>query len=116
MINGIRMGTNLRFNYGAMHAEEFGKVVELVENAIHVVYGQRLIDSNYLVVELASGMKTTVDVEKIRLPGETSVNGSAIGVYIDDECESLDAFLQSKGRQAVHPIHRSPPRKLSVNR
>jgi len=89
-MHDIRMGTNLRFNYGVMLAEEFGKVVELVENALHVVYGQRLIDSNYLVVELESGKKTTVDVDAIRRVGETSANGSSIGVYIDDECVSSE--------------------------
>ena len=71
-----------------MHAEEFGRIVGLVE-----------IDSSYneprcrwivdAIVELEGGMKTTVAVEKIRSPGETAVNGSSIGVYIDDEGDRL---------------------------
>ena len=95
MINGIRMGTNLRFNYGALFAEQFGKVVALRQ----VVSSEPNFEYN-AIVELEGGMKTTVAVEKIRSPGETSVNGSSIGVYIDDRYESLDAFLQSEGRQA----------------
>ena len=93
--NGIRMGTNLRFNYGALFAEEFGRVVAFRQ----VVSSDPNFEYN-AIVELEGGSKTEVNVENIRSPGETSVNGSAIGVYIDDRYESLDAFLQSEGRQA----------------
>ena len=79
--NGIRMGTNLRFNYGAMHAEEFGKVVAFRQ----VVSSNPNFEYN-VIVELESGSETEVNVENIRAPGETSVNGSPIGVYIDEKC------------------------------
>ena len=82
--NGIRMGTNLRFNYGAMHAEEFGRVVAFRQ----VVSSDPNFEYN-AIVELEGGSKTEVNVENIRSPGETSVNGSSIGVYIDDECDRL---------------------------
>ena len=84
MINGIRMGTHLRFNYGAMITEEFGKVVAFRQ----VVSSDPNFEYN-AIVELESGSETEVNVENIRSLGETSVNGSAIGVYIDDECDRL---------------------------
>ena len=79
--NGIRMGTHLRFNYGALHAEEFGKVVAFRQ----VVSSNPNFEYN-VIVELESGSETEVNVENIRAPGETSVNGSSIGVYIDEKC------------------------------
>ena len=79
--NGIRMGTHLRFNYGALHAEEFGKVVAFRQ----VVSSNPNFEYN-VIVELESGSETEVNVENIRAPGEPSVHGSPIGVYIDEKC------------------------------
>ena len=51
-------------------------------------YSVETLAFNRIVVAtvlLECGKETTVDVDKIRKFGETSANGSPIGVYIDDD-------------------------------
>ncbi len=66
----IEVGTKIRFNYGAMHCEEFGTVTK-VEDNIATIRGD-------------IGFVEEVNLSCIMKPGETSVNGSPIGVFLNE--------------------------------
>ena len=66
----IEVGTKIRFNYGALHCEEFGRVSADSDSGIVTING-------YI------GFVEEINVSCIKMPGETSVNGSPIGVFVD---------------------------------
>ena len=68
----VGIGTKVVINYGAGIPEEYGVVTAIKNDGV----------SEYAVVE---GDGFTMTAHDIRLDGETSVNGSPIGVYVDDK-------------------------------
>ena len=67
----IDVGTKIRFNYGAMHCEEFGTVTDVSYIGIVTIKGD-------------IGFVEEINESCIKMPGETSVNGSPIGVFVDE--------------------------------
>ena len=67
----VEIGTRVVINYGAGIPEEYGVVTAIKNDGV----------SDYAVVE---GDGFTMTAHDIRLEGETSVNGSPIGVYVDE--------------------------------
>ena len=67
----VGIGTKVVINYGAGIPEEYGAVTAIKNDGIN----------DYAVVE---GDGFTMTTHDIRLDGETSVNGSPIGVYVDE--------------------------------
>jgi hypothetical protein len=67
----IEIGTKIRFNYGAMHCEEFGRVSAVSDSGIVTING-------YI------GFVEEINESCIMMPGETTVNGSPIGVFVDE--------------------------------
>ena len=67
----VKIGTKVVMNYGAGIPEEYGVVTAIKNDGV----------SDYAVVE---GDGFTMTAHNIRLEGETSVNGSPIGVYVDE--------------------------------
>jgi hypothetical protein len=66
----VKVGTKIRFNYGAMHPRDYGVVIK-VENNIVTIKG------------LNEVFTEEVNLSCIRQPGETTVNGSPIGVFVE---------------------------------
>ena len=67
----IEVGTKIRFNYGAMHCDEFGMVTAVSDFGIVTIKGD-------------IGFVEEINESCIKMPGETTVNGSPIGVFVDD--------------------------------
>ena len=67
----IEVGSKIRFNYGALHCEEFGTVSAVSNICIVTIKG------DIWFVE-------RINVSCIKMPGETTVNGSPIGVFVDE--------------------------------
>ena len=67
----IDVGTKIRFNYGAMHCEEFGTVTDVSNIGIVTIKGD-------------IGFVEEINKSCIKMPGETTVNGSPIGVFVDE--------------------------------
>ena len=65
----VKIGTKLRFNYGAMHCEEFGTVTAMSDFGIVTIKGD-------------IGFVEEINESCIRMPGETTVNSSPIGVFV----------------------------------
>ena len=65
----VKIGTKLRFNYGAMHCEEFGTVTALSDFGIVTIKGD-------------IGFVEEINKSCIRMPGETNINSSPIGVFV----------------------------------
>ena len=63
----VEIGTKIEFNYGAMHPREHGVVTKVMDN-IATIKGD-------------IGLTEEVNLSCIRRPGETTVNGSGIGVF-----------------------------------
>ena len=66
----FEVGAKIRFNYGALHCEEFGTVTAVSDVGIVTIEGD-------------SGFVEEINESCIMMPGDTSVNGSSIGVFID---------------------------------
>ena len=66
----VKVGSKIRFNYGAMHCEEFGTVTDVSNIGIVTIKGD-------------IGFVERINVSCIKMPGETTVNGSPIGVFVD---------------------------------
>ena len=66
----IEVGTKIRFNYGALHCEEFGTVTAVSDLGIVTIKGD-------------IGFVEEINESCIMMPGETTVNGSTIGVIVD---------------------------------
>ena len=64
------VGTKIRFNYGALHCEEFGTVTAVSNIGIITIKGD-------------IGFVEEINESCIKMPGETTVNGSPIGVFVD---------------------------------
>ena len=67
----VEIGTRVVINYGAGIPEECGVVTAIKNDGV----------SDYAVVE---GDGFTMTAHDVRVKGETSVNGSPIGVYVDE--------------------------------
>ena len=67
----IEVGSKIRFNYGAMHCEEFGTVTDVSNIGIVTIKGD-------------IGFVEEINESCIKMPGETTVNGSPIGVFVDE--------------------------------
>ena len=67
----IAVGTKIRFNYGAMFGEEFGMVTAVSDLGIVTIKGE-------------TGFIEETNVSCIKMPGDVSVNGSPIGVFVDE--------------------------------
>ena len=67
----VKIGTRVVMNYGAGIPEEYGVVTAIKNDGV----------SDYAVVE---GDGFTMTAHDVRVKGETSVNGSPIGVYVDE--------------------------------
>ena len=78
MRNEIEIGTRVVINYGAGIPEDFGVIAAIRNDGV----------SDYAVVE---GDGFTMTAHDVRVKGETSVNGSPIGVYVDEE---FNAFMK----------------------
>jgi hypothetical protein len=65
----IEIGTKIRFNYGAMHCDEFGTVTDVSDSGIVTIKGD-------------IGFVEEVNESCIMMPGETTVNGSPIGIFV----------------------------------
>ena len=65
----ITAGTKIRFNYGAMHCEEFGTVTDVSNIGIVTIKGD-------------IGFVEEINESCIMMPGETTANGSGIGVFV----------------------------------
>ena len=63
----VKVGTKIEFNYGAMHPRDHGVVIKVKDN-IATIKGD-------------IGFTEEVNLSCIRLLGETTVNGSGIGVF-----------------------------------
>ena len=63
----VEIGTKVEFNYGAMHPTEFG-VVTKVKDSIATIRGD-------------TGLIEEINLSCIKVMGETTVNGSPIGVF-----------------------------------
>ena len=63
----VKVGTKIEFNYGAMHPRDYGVVIKVKDN-IATIKGD-------------IGFTEEVNLSCIRLLGETTVNGSPIGVF-----------------------------------
>ena len=66
----VKVGSKIRFNYGAMHCEEFGTVTDVSNIGIVTIKGD-------------VGFVERINVSCIKMPSETTVNGSPIGVFVD---------------------------------
>ena len=66
----VKVGTKIRFNYGAMHCDEFGMVTAVSDFGIVTIKGD-------------IGFVEEINESCIKMPGETTVNGSPIGVFVD---------------------------------
>ena len=67
----IDVGTKIRFIYGALHCEEFGTVTAITDYGIVTIKGD-------------IGFVEEINESCIMMPGETTVNGSPIGVFVDE--------------------------------
>jgi len=68
----VKVGTKIEFNYGAMHPREHGVVTKVKDNIATIMvnaYGSDV------------GFTEEINLSCIRLLGETTVNGSGIGVF-----------------------------------
>ena len=63
----VKVGTKIEFNYGALHPRDYGVVIKVKDN-IATIKGD-------------IGFTEEVNLSCIRLLGETTVNGSPIGVF-----------------------------------
>jgi hypothetical protein len=63
----VKVGTKIEFNYGALHPRDHGVVIKVKDN-IATIKGD-------------IGFTEEVNLSCIRLLGETTVNGSGIGVF-----------------------------------
>ena len=63
----VEIGTKIEFNYGAMHPTEFGVVTKIKDN-IATIRGD-------------TGFIEEINLSCIKVMGETTVNGSPIGVF-----------------------------------
>ena len=63
----VKVGTKIEFNYGALHPRDYGVVTKVKDN-IATIKGD-------------IGFTEEVNLSCIRLLGETTVNGSGIGVF-----------------------------------
>jgi len=63
----VEIGTKIEFNYGAMHPTEFGVVTKVKDN-IATIRGD-------------IGFIEEINLSCIKVMGETTVNGSPIGVW-----------------------------------
>ena len=82
----VKVGDKLTFNYGAYFPLKVGTVRSIVPSKYSkggafadVVISKETDDIGNSFSEI-----TTADIGDIRLPGETSVNGSPIGVYLGE--------------------------------
>ena len=66
-VDMVTAGTKIEFNYGALHPVEFG-VVTKVEDHIATIKGD-------------IGFVEEINLACIKVVGETTVNGSPIGVF-----------------------------------
>jgi len=64
----VEIGTKIEFNYGAMHPTEFG-VVTKVKDSIATIRGD-------------IGFIEEINLSCIKVMGETTANGSPIGVWM----------------------------------
>lgn len=81
----IKIGTRLKFNYGAMIPEGYGVITAILRApGIAIDCTTPLVATVALEDGESNSVKEYVELDHIRTPGETSVNGSPIGVYIDE--------------------------------
>ena len=73
----VEIGTKIEFNYGAMHPTEFGVVTKIKDNIATIRGDTGFIDG----WGLAEGFIEEINLSCIRKMGETTVNGSPIGVF-----------------------------------
>ena len=64
----VEIGTKIEFNYGAMHPTEFGVVTKVKDN-IATIRGD-------------IGFIEEINLSCIKVMGETTANGSPIGVWM----------------------------------
>jgi hypothetical protein len=74
----VKVGTKIEFNYGAMHPRDYGVVIKVKDN-IATIKGDGIGPSGWPEGDI--GFTEEVNLSCIRLLGETTVNGSPIGVF-----------------------------------
>ena len=63
----VKVGTKIEFNYGALHPRDHGVVIKVKDN-IATIKGD-------------IGFTEEINLSCIKVMGETTVNGSPIGVF-----------------------------------
>ena len=82
-IKGIKIGDKLTFNYGAHFPTEVGTVYDIVASRYSKHGAFAAVEFSKNTDEIGNTFRkvTTVELGDIMSPGETSVNGSPIGVF-----------------------------------
>jgi hypothetical protein len=77
MVKMVKIGTKVVMVCGAGIPEEYGVVTAIKNDGV----------SDYAVIEIANGIMVgdgfTTTTHDIKSKGETSINGSPIGVFVD---------------------------------
>jgi len=81
----IKKGDKLLFNYGCMIPTKTGTVRSIVPSKYSKGGAFAEVEINRETDDIGNSFAeiTSVDVGSIMKPGETSVNGSPIGVFLD---------------------------------
>jgi hypothetical protein len=76
----VKVGDKLTFNYGGHFPTKVGTVRSIVPSS----YSKGGAFADVIIGERKDGFAeiTTADIGDIKLPGETTVNGSPIGVFL----------------------------------
>ena len=82
-IKGIKIGGKLTFNYGAHFPTKVGTVESIVASRYSKHGAFASVEFSKKTDEIGNTFRTvtTVDLGDIMSPGETTVNGSPIGVF-----------------------------------
>jgi len=82
-IKGIKIGDKLTFNYGGTFPTKVGTVYDIVASRSSKHGAFAAVELSKETDEIGNSFRkvTTVELGHIMSPGETTVNGSPIGVF-----------------------------------
>jgi len=80
----VKVGDKLTFNYGGHFPAKVGTVTHIVSSRYSKggAFAQVELSREFDDVGNSFAEITTADIDDIKLPGETTVNGSPIGVFL----------------------------------
>ena len=80
----VKVGDKLTFNYGGRFPTEVGTVTHIVSSRYSKggAFAQVELSREFDGVGNSFAKITTADIDDIKFPGETTVNGSSIGVFL----------------------------------